>query len=75
MNKSAFAKISLSIALSAIVSLAVLAVGQAGLVGDGMVDPFQGASRMPGDLASSGPSHSAEPNGAKPVPEPLAASQ
>jgi hypothetical protein len=56
MNESTFVKICVSVALCAIVALAVLPFGRAGFAGDGTVDPFHGASQMPGDPTNHWPS-------------------
>ena len=60
MNESRFAKICLSVAILAIIALAALTAARAGLVGDGVVDPFHGASQMPGDPTNTWPFPSVE---------------
>jgi hypothetical protein len=57
MNEFGFAKIWFSVALCAIVALALVAIGPAGLPDQGIVDPFHGASQMPGDPTNTWPSH------------------
>ena len=59
MNESRFAKICLCVAIFSIVALAVLGVARAGLEGSGVVDPFHGASYMPGDPMNLWPSQPA----------------
>ena len=60
MNDSRFAKICLGIALFAIAALAALAVARTTPGAGAMLDPFHGASQMPGDLANDRPAQSAE---------------